>query len=260
MGKQKPAEGQIPVFFEEEAEAPAVPYIGPGVEREEVQTRAGTQLDHRWTHRITGKGRKGVTQHGLLDERQRIYQTGGELSNFIYWKNRWVTFAEDAWRQFNQKVDWIEVIDHDTRQPLACRMHLRDAAGRPLKAPRVPYWHDHFVLDGAITLKLPKGEYDFVLERGLEYLVRTGHFTMDDFSEDTQVIDLQRFADLAADPHMAARGAFVEADGVTMQGLVARLSATPGAVRWAGRPYGADTEAVLAELDARASNLDDIST
>ena len=25
-----------------------------------------------------------------------------------------------------------------------------------------------------------------------------------------------------------------------MQGLVARLSATPGAVRWAGRPLGAD--------------------
>jgi crotonobetainyl-CoA:carnitine CoA-transferase CaiB-like acyl-CoA transferase len=55
-------------------------------------------------------------------------------------------------------------------------------------------------------------------------------------------------ADLAADPHLAARGAFVEADGVTMQGLVATLSATPGAVRWAGRPYGADTDEVLAEL------------
>ena len=35
-----------------------------------------------------------------------------------------------------------------------------------------------------------------------------------------------------------------------MQGLVARLSATPGRLRWAGRPLGADTEAVLAELDA----------
>jgi crotonobetainyl-CoA:carnitine CoA-transferase CaiB-like acyl-CoA transferase len=39
---------------------------------------------------------------------------------------------------------------------------------------------------------------------------------------------------------VAARGSLVEADGVTMQGLVARLSATPGAVRWAGRPLGAD--------------------
>jgi crotonobetainyl-CoA:carnitine CoA-transferase CaiB-like acyl-CoA transferase len=47
-------------------------------------------------------------------------------------------------------------------------------------------------------------------------------------------------ADVFADPHLAARGAIVEADGVPMQGLVARLSKTPGAVRWAGRPLGAD--------------------
>ena len=47
-------------------------------------------------------------------------------------------------------------------------------------------------------------------------------------------------ADIAADPHVAARGAIVEVDGVPMQGLVARLSATPGRLRWAGRPLGAD--------------------
>ena len=35
-------------------------------------------------------------------------------------------------------------------------------------------------------------------------------------------------ADIAEDPHYAARGAIVEVDGVPMQGLVARLSATPG--------------------------------
>lgn len=55
-------------------------------------------------------------------------------------------------------------------------------------------------------------------------------------------------ADIAADPHYAARGAVVEVDGVPMQGLVARLSATPGAIRWVGRPLGADTKSVLAEL------------
>jgi len=56
-------------------------------------------------------------------------------------------------------------------------------------------------------------------------------------------------ADLAADPHVAARDALVEVDGVTMQGLVARLSRTPGEVRHAGRPLGADTDEVLADLD-----------
>ncbi|HEX5365204.1 MAG TPA: CoA transferase [Acidimicrobiales bacterium] len=47
-------------------------------------------------------------------------------------------------------------------------------------------------------------------------------------------------AEVFADPQLAARGAIVEVDGIPMQGLVARLSRTPGAVRWAGRPLGAD--------------------
>jgi hypothetical protein len=93
----------------------------------------------------------------------------------------------------------IEVIDRDTKQPLACRMHLADAAGRPLKAPRVPFWHDHFVFDGHVTLKLPKGAYNFVIERGLEYRTRSGQFTIEDLSDDTKTVDLPRFADLAAE-------------------------------------------------------------
>jgi crotonobetainyl-CoA:carnitine CoA-transferase CaiB-like acyl-CoA transferase len=58
-------------------------------------------------------------------------------------------------------------------------------------------------------------------------------------------------ADLAADPHVQARGALVEVDGVTMQGVVAKFSRTPGRVAHAGRPLGADTEEVLAELEKR---------
>ncbi len=63
-------------------------------------------------------------------------------------------------------------------------------------------------------------------------------------------------ADIAADPHYAARRSVVELDGVPMQGLIAHLSATPGRLRWAGRPLGADTAEVLAELDGSADCLD----
>jgi len=56
-------------------------------------------------------------------------------------------------------------------------------------------------------------------------------------------------ADLAVDPHLAARQSIIEVDGTPMQGLIARLSRTPGRVRWAGRPLGADTDELLAELD-----------
>jgi crotonobetainyl-CoA:carnitine CoA-transferase CaiB-like acyl-CoA transferase len=56
-------------------------------------------------------------------------------------------------------------------------------------------------------------------------------------------------ADLAVDPHVAAREAIVEVDGTPMQGLIAKLSETPGHIRWAGRPLAADQAEVMAELD-----------
>jgi crotonobetainyl-CoA:carnitine CoA-transferase CaiB-like acyl-CoA transferase len=39
-----------------------------------------------------------------------------------------------------------------------------------------------------------------------------------------------------------------------MPGLIARFSATPGEIRGAGRALGADTDAVLAELDDVAAD------
>lgn len=47
-------------------------------------------------------------------------------------------------------------------------------------------------------------------------------------------------ADIAADPHYAARETIVDVGGVSMQGLIARLSRTPGELRWPGRALGAD--------------------
>ena len=47
-------------------------------------------------------------------------------------------------------------------------------------------------------------------------------------------------ADISLDPHYAARGAIVELDGTPMQGLIAKLSETPGALRWQGRAIDAD--------------------
>lgn len=55
--------------------------------------------------------------------------------------------------------------------------------------------------------------------------------------------------EVLADPHVRHRGSVVSVDGTPMQGLVAHLSATPGRVRWAGRPLGVDTDEVLADLD-----------
>ncbi|MEY2966497.1 MAG: hypothetical protein RLY50_547, partial [Actinomycetota bacterium] len=55
------------------------------------------------------------------------------------------------------------------------------------------------------------------------------------------VLDME---EIAADPHYAERGAIVELDGTPMQGLIAKLSATPGSLRWRGRARDADGEAI----------------
>jgi crotonobetainyl-CoA:carnitine CoA-transferase CaiB-like acyl-CoA transferase len=47
-------------------------------------------------------------------------------------------------------------------------------------------------------------------------------------------------ADIADDPHYIARRAIADVDGTPMQGLIARLSATPGRLRWSGRTLDAD--------------------
>ncbi|MEV6550775.1 CoA transferase [Streptomyces sp. NPDC051597] len=43
---------------------------------------------------------------------------------------------------------------------------------------------------------------------------------------------------------------------VRMQNVLFRLSETPGAIRWAGRPHGADTDEVLTELGLSAPEID----
>ncbi len=59
-------------------------------------------------------------------------------------------------------------------------------------------------------------------------------------------------ADIFADPHYRARGAIETVDGIPMPGPVARLSRTPGRLRWAGRSQDADGDALRAELDDTA--------
>jgi len=50
--------------------------------------------------------------------------------------------------------------------------------------------------------------------------------------------------DIEKDPHYIARQAVITVEGTPMQGLIARLSATPGAVKWRGRATDADGDAI----------------
>jgi len=67
--------------------------------------------------------------------------------------------------------------------------------------------------------------------------------------------------DILADPHVAARGTIAsvaDADVGTLRlpGVIARLSETPGEIRWSGREHGADTAEVLGEIGVDAKRLE----
>ncbi|MGW2708585.1 CaiB/BaiF CoA transferase family protein [Streptomyces sp. NPDC001356] len=67
------------------------------------------------------------------------------------------------------------------------------------------------------------------------------------------VAPVQDVRDVLVDPQYQALDTVTTVDDpelgpLRMQNVLFRLSATPGAIRWAGRPHGADTDAVLTEL------------
>ncbi|MFF3497521.1 CaiB/BaiF CoA transferase family protein [Streptomyces sp. NPDC003247] len=74
------------------------------------------------------------------------------------------------------------------------------------------------------------------------------------------VAPVQDVRDVMTDPQYQALDTVTTVDDpelgpIRMQNVLFRLSSTPGAIRWAGRPHGADTEAVLTELGLTAADL-----
>ena len=84
------------------------------------------------------------------------------------------------------------VVDAETGQPVPCRIHLKNAAGKPQRVRGLPFFQDHFVFPGKVTLRLPRGTYTFELERGKEYPVQTGHFVINDHADDTKRVEMRR--------------------------------------------------------------------
>ncbi len=91
----------------------------------------------------------------------------------------------------------ITIVDKATGQPVACRLHVKDAAGKPQRAARLPFWHDHFVCPGNVSLDLSTGQYTYECERGPEYTLRKGAFTVTDKQPASLHIELERLANLA---------------------------------------------------------------
>jgi crotonobetainyl-CoA:carnitine CoA-transferase CaiB-like acyl-CoA transferase len=73
---------------------------------------------------------------------------------------------------------------------------------------------------------------------------------------DAAIAPVYDMSDIFRDEHFRARQMITEVGGVAMQNVVARLSKTPGALRYPGRPFNADQDEVLAQLRERAAKKD----
>lgn len=74
------------------------------------------------------------------------------------------------------------------------------------------------------------------------------------------IAPIQDVRDVMTDPQYQALDTITavedpELGRIRMQNVLFRLSSTPGAIRWTGRPHGADTEAVLTELGLTTAEL-----
>ncbi|MCX5038435.1 MULTISPECIES: CaiB/BaiF CoA transferase family protein [Streptomyces] len=77
------------------------------------------------------------------------------------------------------------------------------------------------------------------------------------------VAPVQDVRDVMSDPQYQALDTVTTVDDpelgpLRMQNVLFRLSATPGAIRWAGRPHGADTEEVLTRLGLTPADVKEL--
>jgi hypothetical protein len=93
----------------------------------------------------------------------------------------------------------LAVHEKEPGRPVPCRVHLQDPAGKPVRAPGLPFWNDHFVCPGTVELELPPGRYAYEIERGPEYGLLRGAVTVRADATEKLALRLERLADLAAE-------------------------------------------------------------
>lgn len=91
----------------------------------------------------------------------------------------------------------LRVVDADSGEPIAAQFRLFNAQGRLVRPPGLTRDGDWLVFDGSTVLRLPPGQYQFEMRRGVEYRRRTGHFFMKSGAGDNHEVSLPRVLDMA---------------------------------------------------------------
>src|ERR1043166_9455668 len=93
----------------------------------------------------------------------------------------------------------IKVLSKASGQPVPCRVHLTDAAGKVQRADKLPFWYDHFVCPGTASLTLIPGTYTYEIERGPEYGRLSGKFAIKENDTTRLQLELERILDMPAE-------------------------------------------------------------
>jgi hypothetical protein len=98
-----------------------------------------------------------------------------------------------------QDTGVVDLTIVENGKPVACRIHLQDAAGKPVKVPGRVAWNDHHVVDGRDVLELKEGKYRLEIERGPEYEAVSRDLRVRAGADMNSTVELRRIADLAAE-------------------------------------------------------------
>jgi alpha-methylacyl-CoA racemase len=125
-----------------------------------------------------------------------------------------------------------------------------------------PQFYVAFLEGLGLTGALPGGQYDLAHwpEHRRRFAEAFATRTRDEWADafagtDACVTPVLGLREAPVHPHLAARGTFVEQDGVSLPGPAPRFSRTPGAVRGPARRPGADTTAVLTDWGFSADEV-----
>jgi len=91
----------------------------------------------------------------------------------------------------------IQIVDSLSRSALPGRIHLKDSSGKAIRAPNLPFFHDHFVCPGKVNLELPPGEYRYEVERGPDYDRAAGRLEVEVSKPLKLAWELRRLVDLS---------------------------------------------------------------
>ena len=93
----------------------------------------------------------------------------------------------------------ITVTDEDTGKRIPCRVHLVNSVGQAVQPKNWPFWHDHFVCNGRVTVRVDPGSYVLQIERGPEYAKITTPLTVAPASNQKLEATLKRLVNMASE-------------------------------------------------------------